>query len=77
MRHRYELAAAGKWCCVPVVGRMRRTIAKKRRAAERLSSVVACGAFLFLVSDGDRYTARSHVVAIVSTSSGDVALEQQ
>jgi len=56
---------------------MRRTIAKKRRAAERLSSVVACGAFLFLVSDGDRYTARSHVVAIVSTSSGDVALEQQ
>jgi len=60
---------------IPFVGGLIRTIAEQEREQERAPNrtkgvVVTCAA-----RDGNRYTARAHVVAIISAT--DVALERQ
>ena len=60
---------------IPFVGGLIRTISEQEREQERAASR-ATGVFVtFAARDGNRYTARAHVVAIISA--GDVALEQQ
>lgn len=62
---------------VPVLGSLTRSLSDREREAERAAARTTGLLVTFAARDGDRYTARSHVVAIVSTSSGDVALEQK
>ena len=60
---------------IPVVGGLIRTIGEQERDQERAAGR-ATGVFVtFAARDGNRYTARAHVVAIISA--GDVALERQ
>jgi hypothetical protein len=60
---------------IPLVGGLIRTIAEQERAQERAASR-ATGVFAtFAGREGNRYTARAHVVVILSA--GSVALEQQ
>jgi hypothetical protein len=60
---------------IPFVGGLIRTFGEQEREQERASSR-ATGVFVtFAARDGNRYTARAHVVAIISA--GDVALERQ
>ena len=60
---------------IPLVGGLIRTIGEQEREQERAAGR-ATGVFVtFAARDGNRYTARAHVVAIIST--GDVALERQ
>ena len=60
---------------IPFVGGLIRTIGEQEREKERAASR-ATGVFVtFAARDGNRYTARAHVVAIISA--GDVALERQ
>ena len=60
---------------IPLVGGLIRTIGEQEREQERATGR-ATGVFVtFAARDGNRYTARAHVVAIIST--GDVALERQ
>jgi len=60
---------------IPFVGGLIRTIGEQDREQERAASR-ATGVFVtFAARDGNRYTARAHVVAIISA--GDVALERQ
>ena len=62
---------------VPVVGGLTRSLAEREREAERAAARSTGLLVTFAARDGERFTARSHVIAIVSTSSGDVALEQK
>lgn len=62
---------------VPVVGGLTRSLAEREREAERAATRTTGLLVTFAARDGERFTARSHVIAIVSTSSGDVALEQK
>ena len=65
------LSVAG--ASVPVVGGLVRTIGDREREKE-LAAGRASGLFVTLAArDGNRYTAREHVVAIISA--GDIALE--
>ncbi|HEY7743564.1 MAG TPA: hypothetical protein VIA19_11015 [Burkholderiales bacterium] len=60
---------------VPFVGGLIRTLGEQQREQERAANR-ATGVFVtFAARDGSRYTARAHVVAIISA--GDVALERQ
>ena len=60
---------------IPFVGGLIRTIGEQEREQERAANR-ATGIFVtFGARDGNRYTARAHVVAIISA--GDVALERQ
>jgi hypothetical protein len=60
---------------VPFVGGLIRTFGEQEREKERAANR-ATGVFVtFAARDGARYTARAHVVAIISA--GDVALERQ
>lgn len=62
---------------VPVLGGVTRSIGEREREAERAAARTTGLLVTFAARDGIRYAARGHVVAIVSTSSGDVALEQK
>lgn len=62
---------------VPVLGGLTRSIGEREREAERAAARTTGLLVTFAARDGNRYSARSHVVAIVSTGSGDVALEQK
>jgi len=60
---------------VPFVGGLIRTLAERDREEERAANR-ATGVFVtFAARDGTRYTARAHVVAIISA--GEVAIEKQ
>jgi len=60
---------------IPFVGGLIRTIGEQQREQERAANR-ATGVFVtFAARDGNRYTARAHVVAIISA--GNVALEKQ
>jgi len=60
---------------IPLVGGLVRSIGEHEREHER-AAASATGVFVtFGARDGNRYTARAHVVAILSA--GDVALEPQ
>lgn len=62
---------------VPVLGSLTRSLGEREREAERAAARTTGLLATFAARDGDRYTARGHVVAIVSASSGEVALEQK
>ena len=62
---------------VPVLGGLTRSLSDREREVERAAARTTGLLVTFAARDGDRYTARSHVVAIVSTGSGEVALEQK
>ena len=62
---------------VPVLGSLTRSLGEREREMERAAARTTGLLVTFAARDGDRYTARSHVVAIVSASSGEVALEQK
>jgi len=62
---------------VPVVGGLTRSLVEREREAERAASRTTGLLVTFAARDGERFTARSHVIAVVSTSSGDVALEHK
>jgi hypothetical protein len=62
---------------VPVLGSMTRSFTDRERERERAAARSTGLLVTFAARDGNSYVARSHVVAIVSTSSGDVALEQR
>ncbi len=62
---------------VPVLGSLARSLDQHEREAERAATRTTGLLVTFAARDGDRFTARSHVVAIVSASSGEVALEQK
>jgi hypothetical protein len=60
---------------IPFVGGLVRSYGEQEREKERAANR-ATGVFVtFAAREGDRYTARSHVVAIISA--GEVALEKQ
>jgi hypothetical protein len=60
---------------IPFVGGLIRTFGEQEREQERAASRTTGGFVTFAARDGNRYTARAHVVAIISA--GDVALERQ
>jgi hypothetical protein len=60
---------------VPILGSLTRSLSEREREAERAAARTTGLLVTFAARDGERYTARSHMVAIVSTGSGDVALE--
>lgn len=62
---------------VPVLGSLTRSLGEREREAERAAARTTGLLVTFAARDGDRYTVRGHVVAIVSASSGDVALEHK
>jgi len=62
---------------IPVLGSLTRSLSDREREMERAAARSTGLLVTFAARDGDRYTARSHVVAIVSVSSGEVALEQK
>jgi hypothetical protein len=62
---------------VPILGSLTRSLSEREREAERAAARTTGLLVTFAARDGERYTARSHMVAIVSTGSGDVALEQK
>lgn len=62
---------------VPVLGSVTRSLGEREREIERAAARTTGLLVTFAARDGDKYTARSHVVAIVSASSGEVALEQK
>lgn len=62
---------------VPVLGSLTRSLGERERAVERAAARTTGLLVTFAARDGDKYTARSHLVAIVSASSGEVALEQK
>jgi hypothetical protein len=62
---------------VPVLGSLTRSLGEREREMERAATRTTGLLVTFAARDGDKFTARSHVVAIVSASSGEVALEQK
>jgi len=60
---------------VPFVGGLIRSLGEQEREQERAASRTTGVFATFAARDGNRYTARAHVVAIISA--GDVALERQ
>jgi hypothetical protein len=60
---------------IPFVGGLIRNFGEQEREKERAASRTTGVFVTFAARDGNRYTARAHVVAIIS--SGDVALERQ
>lgn len=62
---------------VPILGSLTRSLSEREREAERAAARTTGLLVTFAARDGERYTARGHVVAIVSVGSGEVALEQK
>ena len=62
---------------VPVLGSLTRSLNERERETERAAARTTGLLVTFAARHGERYTARGHVVAIVSASSGEVALEQK
>jgi len=62
---------------IPVLGSLTRSLTDREREAERAAARTTGLLVTFAAREGNSYVARSHVVAIVSTSSGDVALERK
>lgn len=62
---------------VPVLGSLTRSLGEREREMERAAARTTGLLVTFAAREGDKFTARSHVVAIVSASSGEVALEQK
>lgn len=62
---------------VPIVSSLTRSLNEREREAERAAARTTGLLVTFAAREGERFTARSHVIAIVSTGSGDVALEQK
>lgn len=62
---------------VPVLGGLTRRLGEHEREAERAATRTTGLLVTFAARDGNRYAARSHVVAIVSSGSGEVALEKK
>jgi len=60
---------------IPFVGGLIRSFGEQEREKERAANRTTGVFVTFAARDGNRYTARAHVVAIIS--SGDVALERQ
>jgi hypothetical protein len=60
---------------IPFVGGLIRTFGEQEREKERAASRTTGVFVTFAARDGNRYTARAHVVAIISA--GNVALERQ
>ena len=60
---------------IPFVGGLFRTIGEQEREQERAANRTTGVFVTFAAREGNRYTARTHVVAIISA--GDVALERQ
>lgn len=60
---------------IPFVGGLIRTFGEKEREQERVANRTTGVFVTFAAREGNRYTARAHVVAIISA--GDVALERQ
>ena len=62
---------------IPVLGSLTRSLTDREREAERAAARTSGLLVTFAAREGNNYVARSHVVAIVSTSSGEVALERK
>jgi hypothetical protein len=62
---------------VPILGSLTRSLNEREREIERAAARTTGLLVTFAARDGERFTARSHVIAIVSAGSGDVALEQK
>jgi len=60
---------------IPFVGGLIRTFGEQEREQERAANRTTGVFVTFAAREGNRYTARAHVVAIISA--GDVALERQ
>lgn len=60
---------------IPFVGGLIRTFSEQEREQERAANRTTGVFVTFAAREGNRYTARTHVVAIISA--GDVALERQ
>lgn len=58
---------------VPILGNLARSLNDQERDSERTTGLLVT----YGARDGERYTARSHVIAVISSSSGDVALERK
>jgi hypothetical protein len=62
---------------VPVLGSLTRSFSERESEIERAAAGSTGLLVTFAAREGNRYAARGHVVAIVSSSNGDVALEQK
>lgn len=62
---------------VPILSSLTRSLSERERELERAAARTTGLLVTFAAREGERFTARDHVIAIVSTSSGDVALEQK
>lgn len=60
---------------IPFVGGLIRTFGEQRREEERAANRTSGVFVTFAAREGNRYTARTHVVAVISA--GDVALQTQ
>jgi hypothetical protein len=60
-----------------VLGSLTRSLTDREREAERAAARTTGLLVTFAGREGNNYVARSHVVAVVSTGSGEVALEQK
>jgi len=58
---------------VPILGNLARSLNDQERAVAHTTGLLVT----YAARDGERYTARSHVIAIISSSSGDVAIERK
>ena len=58
---------------VPILGNLARGLNDQERDSARTTGLLVT----YAARDGERYTARSHVIAIISSDSGEVALERK
>ena len=58
---------------VPILGNLARSLNDQERAVAHTTGLLVT----YAARDGERYTARSHVIAIISSSSGEVAIERK
>jgi hypothetical protein len=62
---------------VPILGNLVKNLSEHDREAQRAAAHTTGLLVTFSARDGERYTARGHVIAIVSAGGGDVALERK
>ncbi|MDH3318406.1 MAG: hypothetical protein OEO84_01795, partial [Betaproteobacteria bacterium] len=62
---------------VPVLRSLTRSLNDREKEIERAAARTTGLLVTFAAREGEKFTARGHVVAIVSASSGEVALEQK
>lgn len=58
---------------VPILGNLARSLNDQERDSARTTGLLVT----YAAREGERYTARSHVIAIISSGSGDVSLERK